>query len=386
MRRANGTGTLVKLKGNRRKPWFAKVTVGYKNDGQAIQKAICNGNGEKYFEKREDAEEALVWWNKNHGNIHVDKLNYTFKQLYDEWESIFIPTKEERNRMSKTHETIKGKLGLSNSKGLLAAVKKFEPLYDKRYSSIKRNDFQQIIYATEGRKTKIADMRNLIVKLDEYALGEDIIMKGYGALLEIDYKQSSEKRAPYTYETIEKIWEHEGELVADIQLILLYTGMRIEELLFLDTASINMEQKYWTCGLKTEAGRNRLIPIHHEILPIIKRYYNKDNEYLLMMDDKRRFYYDKYRIMYVEFMDNLQLDRKYTTHETRYTFRSELDRMGANNRCMDLLMGHANGNTGNKVYNQKTIEELRGTIELINYRKKKGKKITYFEPQISSNF
>ena len=81
--------------------------------------------------------------------------------------------------------------------------------------------------------------------------------------------------------------------------------------------------------------------------------------------------------MYVEFMNSLQLEEDYTTHETRYTFRSELDRMGADDRCMDLLMGHQNGNAGNKVYNQKTIEELRATVEMINYRKKKDEKITY---------
>lgn len=220
-------------------------------------------------------------------------------------------------------------------------------------------------------------MRNLIMKLDDYALGEDIIIKGYGSLLEVEYEESDGQRAPYTYDTIERIWQHEGELIADIQLILLYTGMRIEELLFLDTASINMEDEYWICGLKTEAGKNRLIPLHHEIVPIVKRYFNKDNKYLFMMNNGKRLYYDKYRIMYVEFMDNLHLKDDYTTHETRYTFRSELDRMGADDRCMDLLMGHQSGNAGNKVYNQKTFEELKATIELINYRKKKHEKITY---------
>lgn len=29
MKRANGTGTIVKLSGNRRKPWFAKITDGF---------------------------------------------------------------------------------------------------------------------------------------------------------------------------------------------------------------------------------------------------------------------------------------------------------------------------------------------------------------------
>ena len=76
MKRANGTGTIVKLKGNRRKPWFAKATVGYKENGQPIQKAVCNEKGEKYFESRPEAEETLIWWNKNHGNLNVNKLTY----------------------------------------------------------------------------------------------------------------------------------------------------------------------------------------------------------------------------------------------------------------------------------------------------------------------
>lgn len=377
MKRANGTGTIVKLKGNRRKPWFAKVTNGYRNDGQPIQQAICNEKGEKYFSTRVEAEETLIWWNKNRDSINTAKLSYTFKQLYDEWVSIFVPTKEERSIMRKTHEAIKGKLGLSNAMGLLAAANKFKPLWNRKYSSIRLNDFQQIIYATEGKKTKLVDMRNLIIKLDAYALGEDIIQKGYGTLLKIEYDDSEKQRTPYTYETIEKIWEYEGELVADIQLILLHTGMRIEELLITENSKINLEEDYLTAGLKTDAGKNRIIPIHHIIKPIIQRYYNKDNKYLFTMENGERLSYVKYRMMYIEFMDSLDLKEDYTTHEIRYTFRSELDRLGADDRCMDLILGHKSGSTGNRVYNQKSLEELKATIELIDYRAKKDCKITY---------
>ena len=383
MKRANGTGTIIKLKGNRRKPWFAKVTIGYKENGQPEQKIICNEYGEKYFQSRPEVEEALLWWNKNNGNVNVNKLSYTFKQLYDEWESIFIPTKLERKEMRKTHEIIKGKLGLSNSMGLMAAAKKFKPLWNRKYSSIKKHEFQNIIYETEGKKTKIVDMRNLIMKLDDYALGEDIITKGYGSLLELDYEQSNSQRSPYTYETIEKIWEHEGELVADIQLILLYSGMRIEELLIIENENIYLDSSYLIGGLKTDAGKNRIIPIHHEIKHIIERYYNKNNKYLFTMENGERLYYDKYRLMYVEFMNNLDVNEDYTTHETRYTFRSEFDRLIDEHKvskvCVNKIIGHKTGEVGEDVYTQKTIEELRSTIEMLDYRKKKNEKITYLK-------
>lgn len=76
-------------------------------------------------------------------------------------------------------------------------------------------------------------------------------------------------------------------------------------------------------------------------------------------------------------MQTLNVSEDYTTHETRYTFRTELDRLHADVKCIDLIMGHKNGNTGNKIYNKRTIEELKATVELIDYRKKKHEKITY---------
>lgn len=377
MKRANGTGTIVKLKGNRRKPFFVKVTIGFKENGQAIQKPVSNSKGETYFATRLEADETLMWWNKNHGNINIDKLNYTFKELFDEWSNIYIPTREERKRMALTHETIKGKLGLSNARGLLAASNNFKQLWNKKYNSLKLEDFQKVISSTNGKKTKLVDMRNLIIKLDNYALGQDITEKGYGKLIVLEYEDSSTQRSPYTYDIIEKIWKREGQLVADIDLILLHTGMRIEELLFVKTANINLEDEYWICGLKTAAGKNRLVPIHHDIMPIVKRYYNPNNEYLFTMEDGNRLTYEKYRPLFMDLMK--ELDANYCTHETRYTFRSELGRLGADTRCIDLIMGHKNGNTGEKVYNQKTIEELKATVELINYRRKKDCKVTYLK-------
>ena len=52
-------------------------------------------------------------------------------------------------------------------------------------------------------------------------------------------------------------------------------------------------------------------------------------------------------------------------HECRHTFRSRLESAGANQKCCDLLMGHASKDVGNRVYNHKSIEELRAAIELL---------------------
>ena len=60
-------------------------------------------------------------------------------------------------------------------------------------------------------------------------------------------------------------------------------------------------------------------------------------------------------------------DNKHSLHETRHTFRTELDRVEYNKTIINKLMGHS-GDVGEKHYTHKSIEELYETICKINYR------------------
>ena len=71
----------------------------------------------------------------------------------------------------------------------------------------------------------------------------------------------------------------------------------------------------------------------------------------------------QYRIIWKELADQLQIPG--TPHSCRHTFESLLDSAGANRKCIDLLMGHISKDTGNQVYNHKTLAELKATVELI---------------------
>lgn len=391
-------GSIVFLKGNRLASWGARITLGYNISGYPVYHFLG------YYEEEIDAHMCLRNYNCNPCDIfiearkynsiiqfsklpskiiitsknkEIDKTNYTFKQVYEGFEERYIPTKEERKVMRKEHIKIKGKLGVSNSTGLIAANKKFEELWNERYSSLKKANFQAILNKTSGSKTKLVDMRNLICKMDSYALEEDIIQKGYGKLLTIEFNNKQKERTPFTYSEINKIWKNQGDLIADILLILLYSGMRIEELLIMENRNINIENNYMTGGLKTKNGIDRIIPIHSSIKHIILKYYDKNNKYLFTIRKGERLFYNKYRKLFIEFMEKLNLS--HTTHETRYTVETEFDRLrdtiSINRKCVDLIVGHANGNTGERVYTKKSIEELIYTIEQLDYNKKD--KLTY---------
>lgn len=71
----------------------------------------------------------------------------------------------------------------------------------------------------------------------------------------------------------------------------------------------------------------------------------------------------QYRRFWAELMDTLHM--KHTPHECRHTFETRLDSAGANRKCIDLMMGHVSKDVGNRVYNHKTLEELKTAIELL---------------------
>ena len=73
----------------------------------------------------------------------------------------------------------------------------------------------------------------------------------------------------------------------DTILILIFTGLRINELLSLKNTDINLEEKYFiTAGSKTDAGKNRLIPINSKVLPLVTKRMKLHNQFL---NNERKF-------------------------------------------------------------------------------------------------
>ena len=116
MKRANGTGTITKLTGNRRKPYAVKITLGYTEEGKLRYRYLS------YHRTRREAEKALAAYNADPYEL---SKKYTFKELYDEFYAI-----QEQTKATNT---------LKNHK---AAIKHLEPLWDMKIQSIDRNVLQ----------------------------------------------------------------------------------------------------------------------------------------------------------------------------------------------------------------------------------------------------
>lgn len=143
-------------------------------------------------------------------------------------------------------------------------------------------------------------------------------------------------------------------------LILNYTGMRIAELLKLTKFDVDFNSGFTTGGIKTDAVKDRLIPIHPNINKYIEYWMDKDDdtEYLISRNGTRVLvnYYRK--DLHYPALEKLKL-RKLTPHSTRHTFGTLMSRAGADTIAIQKIIGHADYSTTANIYTHKNLEELK---------------------------
>lgn len=330
MKLPNGYGTIARLSGNRRRPYAIK-------EGRTGKQKVIG-----YATTQEEGLYLLAKYNRNQwSGTHQ---SFTFLELHELWE-----------------EKRACKLGVSNQKGLKAIVKYCTPIYHLKYGQIKAYHMQECIdVCGHGYATQNA-IRNLFYHLDRFALELDLITKSYAQLLTTQSPPASKKKI-FTPDERTRVWEVKEQPWMFSILLLLYTGFRFSELLSLEKAKVDLVNRTFTGGIKTEAGRDRIIPIHSKIFPMVEHCMAQEGVFLLCKDGNPCTK-TQYRYIWNKLM--LQLEMNHTPHECRHTFRSLLDSAGANKVCIDRLMGHKSVGTGERVYTHKTLEELRESIELI---------------------
>lgn len=75
------------------------------------------------------------------------------------------------------------------------------------------------------------------------------------------------------------LWANVGKY-PDIDLILIqcYSGWRPRELCYLRLDDVDLNARTFTGGLKTNAGKNRIVPIHPRIFDLVQARYQKSVE------------------------------------------------------------------------------------------------------------
>lgn len=418
-KRKNGMGSVVYLGKGRYQPWAARITVGKDVDGLPIYYDINTFENEldalvfleNYHKNptalyiKEDKYNRIVTFPKvpyplvsvsNPKNEVVEKVkkdNYTFKQLYEEFKEAKMLTREEEQQEKKYHTRPKNKpFGRHYCRSLVTAFHNSTALYDRVYKDLRASDFNKVLKESKKGADPQRQMVNLYLNLDKYALEEDIIDKGYAQFIpsistkkeiKIAKNKTVEKEQVFTYEQIDYLWKltprsngRQKELqqqreifIRDFWLMLLYSGMRADEMLSIYTANIFLDENYLIGGLKTEAGINRLIPIHPVVKHLYEKYYNSNNEFLFMQPNGNKMDYDYYLYHYQHNFRDLHPELSgHTAHDARHTLRNELRKLNVKDIIINSIIGHSNDDVGEDVYSHVSIEEKLEAIKLVTYK------------------
>lgn len=341
MKRANGNGSITKVKGNRRKPYKVVITKGWDSTtGKQIKKMLG------YYFTQKEANKALADYLDTPYDLELS--NISFEDIYERWSKVKYQ-----------------KVSHSAVLGYQSAYDNVEKLHNMKIKDIKARHLQEAMdNCSRGQATK-KKIKYLFGQMFAYALQNDIISKDYSQFVDVGKDVTENKREPFSNKEIELLWNHLNDIeFIDTILIMIYSGFRIGELLELKIENIDLVDRTMTGGLKTEAGKNRLVPIHPKILPLIEKRYNKNKQYLIVNFKGQKMKYDNYyREKFIPIME--QLNMKHRPHDCRYTFATLLSNANANATAIKKMIGHENYITTEKIYTHKDIDELRKNIELI---------------------
>ena len=359
LKNPNGYGCVVYLGKDRRRPYAIKIS--YRDRDGLLKRKYLD-----YFENEKDALRALKDYNVSPIS---DKENITLEELYSEW------SYKHFNNISQSM--------IWNYK---ASWKHFEPLQNQKFKDLRTAHYQKIVdnaYKTTKEKvtTKNGTVKTvkknvplsvsskdkikvLLTQLYSYAIQNDIVNKNYAEFIELPKKEKTKKEIFNDME-IKTLEDNASMENVDTILILIYTGFRINEMLSLTKSNVDFKEGTITGGLKTDAGKNRVVPIHPKILRYLKARYDKATDKLFTKGENEVItsnYYRKY--IYYPILEKLNIARK-KPHTTRHTCATLLARAGADTNSIKLILGHTDYAFTADTYTHIDINDLKKAINLI---------------------
>ena len=155
-------------------------------------------------------------------------------------------------------------------------------------------------------------------------------------------------------------------------------GIRTEETVELKKENPDLQQEFIHGGNKTRKGKNRSIPIHKDIVEIIKELYENSPTDYLIYNDKWIFSKKKnenkplrknyFREKFYKTLETLKIN-KHKTHDCRKTLATLMSNQKINNIVITDIMGHENIATTKQYYIQTDKQKLKLSMNSLNFRK-----------------
>ena len=373
-RRMKGTGSIYLRKDNKSKPYAAASSI--------TGKQVYLGS----FATKKEAASALQEYEYN----PVSCYNITFEGLHAKW------------LKTKAYD----KLGKSVKSNYASAWIKLEPLHKHKFRNLRTSDYQYIIDYYDnphhevgaGGKLKYLDkagkgtyrvtsepkiceglgysalhkVKCLLTTLYTFAMKEDIVSKNYATFIELP-EQEETTATRFTEVQLELIKQNVGKVpYMDYIYIMCYINFRVSEFLELTPDRYKVTNSgihYFVGGKKTDAGKDRIVPIHPKIQSLVQRCIENGGETIFCRTHAdfgkamNKDYFLKY--CFRPAMQAIGLGNGYTPHSCRRTFSTRMSAAGAREEDIIALMGHTDYKVDIDHYIIQEVDTLYKAIKLL---------------------
>lgn len=356
----NGFGQISEIKGQRlAKPFRAMVTVGKNDAGGVIVKPL---KPVTYFKTYNEAYEALIEYNKDPYDLTAV---ITMNDLFEQW----LPEHGEKLKNPKSINNLK------------VAWTYCEAIYDIDVRSIRTRHlamlFEKPYKTIDGDKVyasphTIISVKSTLNILCDYAVKRDLMVRNYARETLVETELVTNGHIPFTQEELDILWKN-VDSDRSIRMILLncYMGWRPTEMLEIAIKNVDFDTMVIVGGSKTNAGMNRLVPIHSRVIPIFNWFLEDSREHnsqwLIrnMIYGNKRVSYTGYYNLFNKTIEKYGLNPSHRPHDCRKTFVTLAKAAKVDEYAIKRIIGHAITDITEKIYTERPVSWLKEEIEKI---------------------
>lgn len=336
----NGYGSIKKLSGKRSRPYAVYPPTKNSQTNPFDIRTPALGYYADWF----TAFNALNAYHHNSYNNTAKSLTFydVYKQFY-------------ADKFQNGHTTLSD----SSKYAYETAFQNCPSLHSLHFSDIRKPEMQKILDECPLGYSSICNLKKLFSQMYKYAMENDLVEKNYAQFVTIRQPDNNEKGEPFSPEELQLLWKNTNNPTVQMILIMIYSGYRIKAF---ESIEINPTDLFFRGGVKTLAGKGRIVPIH----PCI-RSFSLDFKKMFPSFQARNFrsscFYPTLEKLGIAYTKN---NKKHTPHDCRHTFSWRCDKYKVDELSKHLLMGHSLGKDIEKsVYGHRTLDELREEISKI---------------------
>jgi integrase len=349
MKLPNGFGQISKIKNRRlRNPFRVMVTVGKTPEGRPICKSL---KPQAYFRTYNDAYAALALYNRNPYDLETVSLATVHSLWLEEY-----------------------KKGVSESRlyGMRAAWNYCSVLADRPVRFLRVGDIKLCVEQDGIPDTVRPLVKHLLDNVCAYAItcgfADNNPARAYSMPKSLAQQASVNRRShiSFTDEELAVLWQHADDPTVNIILIECYSGWRPNEFLSMKKTALDLNSGFFTGGSKTESGKNRHVPIHSKISPLVASLAEQsESEYVVSFRNSPRLGYTTYIGHFAACMKKLGLNEDHRPHDARKTFVTLCKKYKVDEYAIKRMVGHHIDDITERVYTDRSPEWLREEIEKI---------------------